>query len=455
MCAAIAIVMMIGMAAVSLIVRSRATLCRAEFLALAYLAGTGLVSLEMLFFYFLKEPLRPALLIAPWSVLIICAAAFLPAAGRRRSAAAPCCVSAPRVWSPLETFFGCGIALEVLYAFFRALIRPIESYDAIAIYAIKAKMLFLSRALNADFFTGIRDLFPHPDYPLNIPCIEAFYYMMMRALNDQLVKLIFPLFFVATLALLYCGVRRFASRAYALLFVFILATIPQFTAYATNAYLDLPLGCYVFASALLLFRWCERPGAASVLVLSAVMAGLAGWTKNEGLLYCIVSMAVLGVCVAGRAQKMSGKDFIAAAAYPVIIIGIVFPWLWIKRIYGIANSEIDVANANPVYILHQAHKIWPVLYEFQKQVFGPKKWLLVWPLAIAAVTIFWRKAFAGQGRLIALWLGLALCGYVLFYLISYVDVVFFVSKTWARFLLHFLPVVVYWVAWTLKDEIRL
>ncbi|MDD5136000.1 MAG: hypothetical protein PHN63_01475, partial [Candidatus Omnitrophica bacterium] len=38
-----------------------------------------------------------------------------------------------------------GIILEVFYAFFRALIRPIESYDAVAIYAIKSKIFYLDR----------------------------------------------------------------------------------------------------------------------------------------------------------------------------------------------------------------------------------------------------------------------------------------------------------------------
>jgi hypothetical protein len=49
---------------------------------------------------------------------------------------------------------------------------------------------------------------------------------------------------------------------------------------------------------------------------------------------------------------------------------------------------------------------------------------------------------------------LALGGYVVFYMISYVDVAFFASKTWARFLLDFLPLAVYLLAVVLKEDIK-
>ena len=141
----------------------------------------------------------------------------------------------------LDIFLVFGISFEVVYAFFRALVKPIEAYDAVAIYAIKSKIFYLAGAIPEEFFSRIAAIFPHPDYPLNIPLAQTLGYWSMGVLNDQLIKLIFPLFFVGILALLYFAVRRFAGRTYALVFAFLLASVPQFNAYAANAYLEVPL----------------------------------------------------------------------------------------------------------------------------------------------------------------------------------------------------------------------
>ena len=78
-------------------------------------------------------------------------------------------------------------------------------------------------------------------------------------------------------------------------------------------------------------------------------------------------------------------------------------------------------------------------------------------MAIASLAIIFniKRAFRGTNKYIALSLAFTICGYILFYMISKVEVSYFVSKTWSRFLLHFLPLVVYWVAIILKEDIDL
>ena len=66
----------------------------------------------------------------------------------------------------------------------------------------------------------------------------------------------------------------------------------------------------------------------------------------------------------------------------------------------------------------------------------------------------YKRALAMPGRYILSIVTLALCGYVAFYMISYVDVVFFASKTWARFMLDFLPLAVYLLAVLLKEDAK-
>ncbi|MBN1527204.1 MAG: glycosyltransferase family 39 protein [Candidatus Omnitrophica bacterium] len=452
--ASIAIITVIGWAVLSIILSRRGGFSLAEELAVSYGLGLGFITLEMLCFYFLKLPFKAAYILSPWLVVIAMA---LPAAKNRLDSVLAAPKSAKRDSKKpggLAVFLLAAICAETFYAFFRALIKPLESYDAIAIYAIKAKILYFARAFPADFFTSTIQLFPHPDYPLNIPLAETFFYNMMGAWNDQLVKLIFPLYFVALIVMCYSSIRRFASRTHALLFTFFLSSIPQLTAYATNGYLDLPLAFYYFTSAVCLFRWLEDRGQTQLLLVSAVMAGLAGWTKNEGMMFCVVNIAVLAVySLQVKGYRLQGMK--QAAIYTGITVVILAPWLFIKKAAGIENSEIILANLNPANLFRQLWKIKPILYEFQKQFFGPKKWNIFWPLALFILAAGYKVAFKGVRKYIALSLALTICGYVTFYMISKVDVHFFLSTTWSRFLLHFLPVVVYWIALVAKDEVEI
>ncbi|MFH1190137.1 MAG: hypothetical protein V1682_05535 [Candidatus Omnitrophota bacterium] len=425
-----------------------------ETVFLSYGAGLGAVSLEMLIFYLLGLKFNITWILAPWIVLI---AANALRYIRRGNAI----VFAERFAPPdekkgaLNSFLVFGITIETAYAFFRALVRPIEAYDAVAIYAIKSKIFFLAAGIPPDYFSALARSLPHPDYPLNIPLCETFIYTVMGSLNDQLVKAVFPLFFAGILCVLFFAVRKFATRTYALLFTFLLASIPMFNSYAANAYQELPLAFYYFTSAVFLFAWIEDRGDLRTLAVSAALVALAGWTKNEGMLYCAINI-VLVILVSFTARKDApGKSVYAPAVYAAVIILILAPWLWVKQRCGLVNGEVSLAGLNPVYLAGQLYKLGPILYELQKQLFGPKKWLILWPVVIYAAIFRHKSIFASGQRYISISLILAFCGYVICYMISPLDVAYFASKTWARFMLHFLPLAVLWLARMLKEDIKI
>jgi hypothetical protein len=423
-----------------------------ESLALSYGLGVGFVTLEMLAFSFFGVSFELGKIIAPWVPLFFINALTHFKEGMPEMATGQ---ENKKQNNVFLAFLLAATAFQVSFTFFRALIRPLESYDAIAIYAIKAKIIYIARSIPADFFGELARIFPHPDYPINIPLAEVMAYLSMGSMNDQLVKLIFPLFFIATLCLVYYAIRRFSTRTYALLFAFLLASIPQFSNYATNGYHDMVLSFYTFGSVLFLLLWFDERSSPGFLILSAIMAGLAGWTKNEGLLYCVTGSVVLFTFLAANRRNITKKEIYLALMYIGIIIAISSPWAIAKARAHITNQEIDLARITPSFLVHQLYKIKVILYEFQKEFFGPKKWLIVWPVAAFAILSNLKKAFGGTNKYIALSLFLTISGYILFYMISSVEVSYFVSKTWARFLLHFLPLVIYWMAVILKEDIDL
>ena len=440
-----------------------------ERLFISYGVGMGSLSLEMLLFYFAKAPFSLEYIFMPWGILfvinliILRISFFSPSPfsspplggegrgrGERRQGEGERIRVKGKRYHALRIFLILGISFEVLYAVFRALIKPIESYDAIAIYAIKSKIFYLAGSIPAGFFQGLAQAFPHPDYPLNIPLAQTLVYLFLGNLNDQLVKIIFPLFFTGILVMLYYAIRRFASRAYALLFTFFLASVPQFNAYAANAYLDLPLAYYCFASAIFLFLYLENRKNTRLLVLSAVFAGLAGWTKNEGLMYCAINTGVIFLYFALERKAIIG----AGALYIGIISLLSLPWALIKRSAHLVNADTASGGLTPGNVLQgAAGKLGPIIYEFQKQLFGPKKWNLIWFLALFSIIINYKKIFSTPVRYAAIWLAAAIMGYVFFYVTSPVEIHYFLSRTWSRFLIHFLPVVVYLTAYLLKEKL--
>ncbi|OGW77869.1 MAG: hypothetical protein A3K16_02320 [Omnitrophica bacterium RIFCSPLOWO2_01_FULL_45_24] len=421
-----------------------------ERLFISYGSGFGFISLEMFLFHFFSIKFSLIRIIAPWTLLFITnLIIYLKREG-------------PYGRDPydmkdrgnilLNSFLAAGIIFEILYAFFRALIKPIEAYDAIATYAIRSKIFYMENSIPHDFFYNLSLLFPHPDYPLNIPLSETFVYLFLGNLNDQIAKVIFPLYFLATLGILYFGVRRFSGRTGALLFTFILASVPQFNHFATNAYHDIPLSYYCFAGALFLLYWFKETESLGCLYISAVMTAMAGWTKNEGFVYCAANILLLLIFLFINRRGIKKKDILSGLLYICVILLILTPWLWVKFTANLVNSDVGSTTLSELNIIKQSYKAWPILYEFQRQIFGPKKWNIIWIAAFIAMAVYRKKIFADGQKYITISLILTVSGYIFAYLIGQDEIRHMVGTTWSRMMMHFLPLTVYWLAYLIKDE---
>ncbi|MDP2912474.1 MAG: hypothetical protein Q8N91_00515 [Candidatus Omnitrophota bacterium] len=450
----------------------------AERIALSYGLGIGFFSLEMLIFFIMGKAFSIAALAAPGLVVIVTVSIALIVNNRFRrtrdegrgmfvdSTPQTSIVHHPIIHrdarsltnrTHLKTFLISAIAIIIIYTGFRTMVKPIESYDAVGIHSLKSKIFFINRSIPPDFFTGIgRSAIPHPDYPLNIPLIETFLYVCIGSLNDQLVKVIFFLYFISILTILYYAIRRFADYNYALLFTFLLASISQFNSFATNAYLEVPLAYYCFASALYLILWIEDRSRTSCLILSALMSGLAAWTKNEGLLYCVVYTAIVSAYLAAkRRQTGAAKIFLLPAAYLMIIALISAPWFLVKWRYGLTNSDVSMPSSPVIFVLFKnLWKMGPMAYDFQKQIFGPKKWNIIWILALATFALKSKRAFGPVMKYITISILAVIAGYFAVYAVSRIDIRFLLRTTWSRFILHFLPLVVYWLARMWREDMN-
>ncbi|MCX5713248.1 MAG: glycosyltransferase family 39 protein [Candidatus Omnitrophica bacterium] len=270
--------------------------------------------------------------------------------------------------------------------------------------------------------------------------------MFIGNVNDQLVKAIFPLFFVSILGILYFAVKRLSGRTAALLFTFLLATIPQFNNFATNAYHDVPFAYYCFAGTLFLIYWFKDMKSLGYLYISAAMTALGAWTKNEGFVYCVANVMLLCIFLFMNRRVIKRRDLVYGLSYIGVIILILAPWLWVKLTANLVNSDVGSTTLGQLNLFKQLYKIWPIFYEFQRQVFGPKKWNLIWIIFILSAVVYRKNILNERMRYVSISIALIISGYIFAYLIGRDDIWHMVGTTWSRMLIHFLPLTVYWLA---------
>lgn len=438
-----ACVLFVGWSALSFISR-RGSLFPVEKAALSYGLGAGIISAEMavLSMFGIKFSVFSLMI---WWLPVMAASVFL-SIRNRKAVNDIATVNVPL--TAVEILLTAGITIEIAYTFFRALLSPLEAYDAIAIYGLKSKIFYLAGTVPHDFLNGFRGYVPHIEYPLLIPLAETFFYTFIGSLNDVLVKIIFPLYYLAALAVLYFVCLRFTGRKTALLFTFLLATIPQFTDFAVNGYADIPFAFYCSASIFYLYLWARKKEV-SFLVLSFVLSCLATWTKSEGLMFAAVNIlvAVVGMVRAGKFSK-------PAVIYSSAIFLTVITYLF--SLYRITGSlpQSDFASGpalNAQNLAAGIRKLPAILYAYQIQFFGPKKWNIIWILFIIALLVRFKKALYEN----ILWLTSAIllvfAGYTLIYMNS-PDLSWHLDTTVSRLFIHFLPVVVLWLALMFKEE---
>jgi hypothetical protein len=428
-----------------------------ETAALSYLFGFGSVSIWMFVLGLFGIGFTRLTVLLPWTPVVVTAGVY---AFLRRDVTGAVKRERGEPLTVRETALFILIAMQTCYNFFRAVIKPVEAYDAVAIYGLKSKILYLAGGLPAGFFEDVSSGFhgAHADYPLLVPLCETWVYTFLGRIDDIIVKMLFPLFFLALLCVFYSVLRKvLQKRVHCLLFTFFLASIKQLSDYATISVADMVLGIYYGVSVLFLFLWIVRGREARYLWISLGATVFCIWTKNEGSLLAAVNIALLIVSfVSARLFKegmpYGGKEIRRILTYCLVIVVVAGGWAGCKAYHGLVNENFNVSMVTFRNLISSAEKIPAILYGYQKEFFGLKKWNIFWILLLGLFCVRSRAFFSREARWLTGALLLFGASYFLMYLFSVVEVRYFVRFTASRFLLHILPVAVFLLAVIAKKE---
>lgn len=328
-----------------------------------------------------------------------------------------------------------GLILCVfLFVLFQALIVPLAAWDSWAIYGFKAKAFYLDKTVQAGFLKDTTKFYSHPDYPLLVPLAETWIYICLGTWNDQLVKILFPLYFISLIIIFYNNLKYYIDKKYSLLFAFFFVTIPQVISLGSSGYADLPLAFYYFTSLAFLIRGCEDFDKTS-LFFSAIFAGLAAWTKNEGIVMAMFDLLIfLGVILVRR--KMSRKNILLIVQYGLIIALIAGPWIWFKNSLGLANDVVNSNNLSLGNIIANLNRIPIVLTFMAKQVFSINSWNLLFMFSVVVIIFNFKRVVLLPNILVFLSLLFYVCVWIFIYVISPYDIKWHLGTSLNRLLLQ-------------------
>ena len=346
-----------------------------------------------------------------------------------------------------------GIVIQILWVLFLTISLPVHSHDAVANYALKAKIFFFSSGIPSGFFSWGESTVAHPDYPLFMPFIMTWVYVF-TGFNDIVVRLFMPILYVGFMAVFFSMMKKLFNRSYALLGTFILATVPHIVDYATIIHADLILTAFVTIG-ILYFMSYTRTRRGFELLLASFMIGSSLWIKNEAMVFAAVFTVMLIIFFVRSKEETKRSVLRDITRSLALIVAISLPWFLLRAFSGVVNSDLDIMSLTAGRVWENMKELPALLNLFQQEVFGPKKWNIFWVIFFASLVWKRKKLFEGEICYLTIFLGLSAVAYFAGYMsMTGENLYFYINTTISRFMMHFSGVAAILMGYLLYDEVQ-
>jgi hypothetical protein len=356
-----------------------------------------------------------------------------------RARPSPPPISSLAAWRPPAVYLllACAVGMVVSFWMIRVERSPHGDWDATAIWNSHARYLFRDGNL---WKTTILHTF-HPDYPLLVPSTTARLWRYMERDTPDAAGVLGMLYGLSAVGVLVGVLAQLRSSSHGVLFGLVLLGTPFYVDYSVLQSADIPLSLYIVATvALVCLESTTNSGSRGLLVLAGFLAGCAGWTKNEGLLF-IVAASVAFLAPVFRRPREALRRFAAffAGLTPMLVT-----IAWFKL--TIAPPNLILGGRNYEELLHKLLSpdryltVWMqlsnVFWSFGEWIFSPM--LLV--LAYVALQRLDRKMLLDAGWLQGVFICVfVLAGYAAVYVVTPMDLQWHIGSSAPRLYLHLWP----------------
>ena len=351
------------------------------------------------------------------------------------------------------TLFILLITASILSALFFALLFPIRFWDAISCWSLKGRAFYIDSSISTFYRQHLYD-FSHLSYPVYLPLMQTWLYFWMGEANENLVKVIFPMFYGSSCFFLYYYFRFRLKKLPAIIFVFIFSVLPIIVDHGYIEYTNLLFSTVLAVSVFNFYlSRVETHGQKKYLLLSAVFFSILAMIRSEGMIYIFLFLVlnlVFFLMDLKRKKRFTGN--LLNLIFPVVaVIVISLPWLLLKARFGLpllSTEWLDLLNSGlgllgtadlkgPFYAIGAQilYSYYDSVRAFLGSLYGP-----VWVILFIFFLIKIKVHFKHYGWIFFVFI---LSGFVSVFL-SLAAVEDFISST-ERYMLHLFTLLYLWV----------
>ncbi|MCA2002857.1 MAG: glycosyltransferase family 39 protein, partial [Chloroflexi bacterium] len=318
--------------------------------------------------------------------------------------------------------------------------RAHGDWDAWMIYNRAARFIFRDTEAWQNAFSPEMNLVFHADYPPLLALNIAARWQALDAETTYVPMFLGLLFTLAALGACFSALTYLNSAGQGAFALTLLAGSPFFMSEGGRQTADVPLAFFLLAAIIFLFLR-QREGREIFTALAALMAGFAAWTKNEGLLFVLVSAGILFLTAL---WKRSFRDFLFYLA------GLLPPLVLLFHFKTQVAPSSEFASGGLEVLLQKLtdparnRLVFDAMSGFFLRSGG---WLQVgiFPILVAYLVLFKTRPIAFSTAVFSSLaiLSAQIIGYYLFYLISPYDLTWHIGYSLNRLFVHVYPATVF------------
>jgi hypothetical protein len=317
-------------------------------------------------------------------------------------------------------------------------------WDSLAMWNMRARMISTSTTAPVSAILDPAFSGTHPDYPLLLPSLVArgWQYARGESATPAVPLTLVALFAAATLLITTGGVEAVSNKTQSWIAGCLLLSTPLLIDTAAAQYADIAIGCFITATVVLYCIYDAHPGDSLHLpFLAGIAAAAAACTKNEGILFLIVVLALrIVLALVGRAPAGGTREtlsFLLGASLGLLALGI------FKLGFSPPNDTVRLMTLDAgIRRLTDGQLHREILSGFREALRFGRWYVNPLPLMAFHVAIAWNRP---KTRTRSSWLtagfvlGAMLSGYYLVFLFSPYDLESHVESSLARLMLQLWP----------------
>jgi len=272
-------------------------------------------------------------------------------------------------------------SIPLAFATWLSLYREGLDWDGLFNWASKARIAFLYHgAIPLRYYRAPDDFF-HRTYPPLVPVFESWIYGFLGRIDESMIKLIGPYFYLAAALLLISAAYRESRRRWlGILVVLPFLLVPGLLkgdGSAASGYADFPLAAAYLCTVVYVVEFWRNRTLESAR-LAGVSAMLLPFIKADGAvpLLC-VAVAVVPLVIGERRWKAGAWIILPGMA---VALG----WWAFWKLNGVPRPG-DFAAITPAVFLSHLDRAKPLLSWTFEELTTWGRWGLLWPLVAAAL----------------------------------------------------------------------